>query len=1127
MKNREIVEQLTTEQKLTLAASVKALAEGDFSAVGIPAFRYSGPHRMNARCGNVLPSFAALANSWNVPLVSDAASVLAAQAREEHIHFLFTPAVNVSGSPYRRGISEDACLAEAYARAIAKADAANCVMPCLSGCGLNEEDARRLDKTPDPRVLHEYYLAPFSSFFEGKTPSVSASYAAFGGEYGEINCSAINARLHRSSAGRYVICTDADAKHQVACLKKENLLWAGDVAVLRAAHERYLHLKDEVDKGGCSVEELEEACRTGEALEDSVLDEAVDRVIEFASQCARTAGGTYAAPPDPDVCARAAEESIVLLKNTQKTLPLKPCRLAVIGRIPTPSGTSSEAAYAEQVRADGAFTLVGTAAGYDMASDRSDEMAEEACTLAAQSDAVVLFLGADAGREEDMIANRKVRLPANQLALASALFGIGKPVIVVLSGELMTDLSFDGGAAAVLLAPVSGTACAAALHAVLTGRTAPSGRLAFTCYDDPDGLYAAAVADKDAGKNKVGGFLGYRNYDTSGVSVRYPFGFGLSYTSFAYSACEVNGTNVSFTVRNTGRVAASEVAQVYAGMPRSACLRPKKVLCGFAKIRLAPGQEKRVTVPVSQRALAVFENGDLRVESGEYAVYVGSNVSDIRLRAKMRLSGSILPKHGEAASDYLQAKSNILADGYTFSDIRVNPKKGKRLFAWGLVLAIVGLLCATAALACELAGILGDALDDTGRQIVFFVPVGLLLLGIVLLCCGIGARRKARRRATVLVRKKPSEQPAVAQQPYARLFDEAFAEEDAPVSDGAQPQENKTSYGNDFNSADTMPHVCERFCAFAAARGVGVDAGTARRLFASMCASRLLILRSKAPARLKALMQVLAEFCGTPFYLDACGKYASAEEMFYRITQGGAVEKTAAARAVFDAAPRPERIFLSVLDGVIPDMVPSFFLPLARYINFPDDGNSVILREDGPSEGVVRIPRNVWFVMLLEGGADLRRTDAYFARIASFLDVEPTETTEAAAKQDVEPFLYGQLAGLERVARDAYALDEESGWKKIDRLERYVCKFTGFSSDNKGWTRMEKFSSVYLSGGGEQADALDATVAAQLMLPILASPAAEDVGEEYDPGAALDLCFGEGNMPVCKQMTAEPVLAEE
>ena len=223
MKNREIVEQLTTEQKLTLAASVKALAEGDFSAVGIPAFRYSGPHRMNARCGNVLPSFAALANSWNVPLVSDAASVLAAQAREEHIHFLFTPAVNVSGSPYRRGISEDACLAEAYARAIAGADAANCVMPCLSGCGLNEEDARRLDKTPDPRVLHEYYLAPFSSFFEGKTPSVSASYAALGGEYGEINCSAINARLHRSSAGRYVICTDADAKQQVACLGKEKL----------------------------------------------------------------------------------------------------------------------------------------------------------------------------------------------------------------------------------------------------------------------------------------------------------------------------------------------------------------------------------------------------------------------------------------------------------------------------------------------------------------------------------------------------------------------------------------------------------------------------------------------------------------------------------------------------------------------------------------------------------------------------------------------------------------------------------------------------------------------------------------------------------------------------------------
>lgn len=208
-----------------------------------------------------------------------------------------------------------------------------------------------------------------------------------------------------------------------------------------------------------------------------------------------------------------------------------------------------------------------------------------------------------------MVVNRKVKLPANQLALVSAIAGRGKKIMAVLSGELNTDMSFDKYVSAVLVAPLGGKCCMRALLSVISGNVCPSGRLASTCYDDPDGLFERARAEKDAGRTKVGPFIGYLGYTTADIRVRYPFGFGLSYTKFEYSALAISGMSVSFTVKNVGGCDGCEVAQVYAGKKDSAVPNAARRLVALKKIKLRAGESKNITLNADVSVLSVFYDG--------------------------------------------------------------------------------------------------------------------------------------------------------------------------------------------------------------------------------------------------------------------------------------------------------------------------------------------------------------------------------------------------------------------------------------------------------------------------------------------------------------------------------------
>lgn len=1117
LKHTDILQKLTAEQKIALTASLKSLTEPQYAAAGIPALRYSGTHRANAAAGYPLPSFSAMANSWNERLVSDAASLLAESASAGGVNFMFTPDLRLKSDPYQRGLSEDAHLASVYAEAIAAAFRAGGVLPCLSGCALGDTDAEFLDKEVNDRSLHEYFLRPFSSYANGKNNAISTSYTSPQGSYKDVNTVKINEWLHKNEGGA-VVCTGADKRLYATALRGGNLLWSGEAAALGEAYKNYVRLQEGVCRGECSVGELEDAVNCGRAISEAALDDAADRAIDFAFRCMEAGRSAEGMGAPEDTPLRAAEESIVLLKNQDGILPLKTgAKVAVIGRIPLPAGGSSEAEFARELASDGRYIPAGSAAGYDMAGDRSDDLLQQACLCADGADAVILFLGSDGHREEEMVVNRKVKLPANQLALAAALSKRGKKVVAVLSGELNTDMSFDKYASAVLVAPLGGKYCMRALLSVISGAVCPSGRLASTCYDDPDGLFERARAEKDAGRTKVGPFIGYLNYTTAGIRVRYPFGFGLSYTKFEYSSLTVSGTTVSFTVKNTGKREGCEVAQVYAGKKGGALPNAALRLVAFKKIKLRAGEAKNVTLTADVSVLSVFSGGKNVTEGGVYSVMVGASSQDIRLAGNMRIQGANLKPSGESLSDYLQTYSNVLSRGYVFGSVRSVGQEGKKLMRGGITLAFICLAVALALLVFSIIGFV--TVWRPGVEMAAFIAMFCLAAaGAGLWWLGKRRRRAAERNAKVISEENMQDKKIHSAKPYERLFEELFDEEEDESQDAetASVASGDMEEFRNYNPSLTLSLACGRLASFAAERGIALGERNAAKIFSAFCASRLIILNGKSVALAKKLVGVLSEFFGSAAYIDEYSGYRSAEDMMFRSSADGFKEKSAIARAVFDSPASTKTIHIAALTDVVPGDISAFFMPFTRYVNFPAEGSTITLPSSGNAENTFRISPNLWFVFVCAEGANISATDPYIASVAAYLDIDLAATAERENKAEADPFGYYQLTGSERTARENYALDEEKGWKRVDKLESYVKKHVAYSSDNKSWTRMEKYASVYLACGGEQQEALDCTVASKMMLPVLASPVTD--GEGYDLLSAIDNAFGEDGAPECKRV---------
>jgi beta-glucosidase len=400
------------------------------------------------------------------------------------------------------------------------------------------------------------------------------------------------------------------------------------------------------------------------ALDEQALDEAVRRMLRLVerAQPALDDPASYDEDGHHALARRAAAESAVLLKNEEDALPLRPAAgdtVAVIGefaRTPRYQGAGSsqvtptrlDVALDELRAALGDQVQVEFSAGFGIGgTSADDELAAAAVETARSADHVLLFLGLPAADESEGFDRTHLDLPANQLALLEALAEAGvRPIVALANGSVVSLAGWQQHTRAILECWLGGQAAGGAIADLITGRVNPSGKLAETIpvrlEDNPS--FLNFPGEHQIVRYGEGIFVGYRGYDKRTQEVAFPFGFGLSYTTFGYddAVVEVEGSvaggdlrvNVQARVTNTGDVAGGEVVQVYVGDVECSAARPVRELKGFAKVQLEPGATQTVRIELSERAFAHWSIVDHRwlVEEGEFEIAIGGSSRDLPLR---------------------------------------------------------------------------------------------------------------------------------------------------------------------------------------------------------------------------------------------------------------------------------------------------------------------------------------------------------------------------------------------------------------------------------------------------------------------------------------------------------------
>ena len=610
-----------------------------------------------------------MANSWDPALGEEIGKALGEETASYRVNVILGPGLNTKRSPLCgrdfEYFSEDPYLSGKLAAGYVRGIQSVGVSACPKHFAVNNQELRRMasNSVLDERTLRELYLTGFEiAVKEGGPKCIMTSYNRVNGTYANENHHLLQDILHGEWGYDGAVVTD----------------WGGSNDHVEGVREG--STLEMPCPGFGSAKRLMQAVEEGR-LPESAVDARVDELLELVFT---TDAAVKAAPKRFDRDAHhalarcAAAESVVLLKNEDDLLPLKPGqRVALIGdfaQTPRYQGAGSSSVNATRVdnlkdaaEADD-ITLAGFCAGYERSGTPNPAFVEEAAALARKADVVVLCMGLDESSESEGLDRSHICIPENQKQLLEAVAQANENLVVVLSAGSVVETGWVSRCKAVLHAYLGGQAGAGAIMDVLTGRVNPSGKLAetlpLTYEDTPAARYFPGKQQNV--EYREGLYIGYRYYETAHVPVRYPFGYGLSYTTFAYSDLKADADKVTFTITNTGSRAGAEIAQLYVAKADAAVFRPEKELKGFAKVFLQAGERKTVTIPLDDKAFRYWnvKTDRWETEGGSYQLLVGASVQDIRLRAEVSVQGTGAPDPyaGKAVQCYRTADIKNVPD---------------------------------------------------------------------------------------------------------------------------------------------------------------------------------------------------------------------------------------------------------------------------------------------------------------------------------------------------------------------------------------------------------------------------------------------------------------------------------
>lgn len=701
MDIKALVSKMTLEEKAGLCSGLDFWHTKPVERLAIPSVMVSdGPHGLRKQDEKVdhlgindsikavcMPAACATAASFDRSLIRKMGESIGSSCQHEKLSVVLGPAVNIKRSPLCgrnfEYLSEDPYLAGEMAAAYINGVQSKNVGTSIKHFAANNQEHRRMSSSSnvDERTLREIYFPAFETAVKKSHPwTVMCSYNRINGVY--------------ASENKWLL-TDV--------LRDE---WGFDGYVMSdwgAVSDRVKGVAAGLDlempsSGGINDKKIVEAVRSGK-LDEKKVDLCCERILNIVYRYIENAAPETPWDKEADhmLSADIASECMVLLKNND-ILPLsKTDSIAFIGEFakkPRYQGGGSSHINSFKVTSalDAAEGLnVTYARGYDVANDvASDEMIAEAVKAAKQAKVAVVFAGLPDSYESEGYDRSHMELPKCQNMLIEAVAASNPNTVVVLHNGSPVEMPWIDDVKGVLEAYLGGQAVGLAVVRILFGDVNPSGHLAETfpkkLSDNPSYLFYGGEGDNVDYREGI--FVGYRYYDKKEEDVLFPFGYGLSYTTFKFSDIRLSSNEISDTdelkvtvkVENTGKVAGKTVVQLYVGDVSSSVIRPIRELKGFEKIALEPGESKDVTFTLSKRAFAYWNQdiSDWYVETGDFKIEIGQSSKDIECSALVKVNSTVkIKKHYTADSIFM----DILSDPNAAAKIEPMLLQLKRVFA--------------------------------------------------------------------------------------------------------------------------------------------------------------------------------------------------------------------------------------------------------------------------------------------------------------------------------------------------------------------------------------------------------------------------------------------------------------
>ena len=656
----ETINSLTLEEKAAFLQGWSTWTSYEKKDSGIPVcFLSDGPHGLRKQAGTgdhlglnasipatCFPTAATMANSWDEALGEELGRALGREAAANGVNVLLGPGLNMKRSPLCgrnfEYFSEDPYLAGKMAAAYIRGIQENGVAACPKHFAVNSQELRRMamDSVVDERTLREIYLTGFEiAVKEGKPRSIMSSYNKVNGTYANENAHLLKEILRDDWGFDGFVVTDwgADNDHALGVKNGSNLVMPAP------GPDAAIGLVNAVKEGRVSEADLDERLKE------------LFRVLVSADEAMKKAPKSVDKDAHHALARKCAEQSIVLLEN-DGILPLD--RNAVVGiigdfaRNPRYQGAGSS--MVNPTRLDNLYdclraagvSIAGYAQGFDRRKPNPDQkLIDEAVRVAEAAPVVLLCVGLDEIAESEGMDRSNMELSKGQQELIEAVCKVNRNVVLVLSGG--SPFVIPGSFRAAIHGYLGGQAGAGAMADALLGKVNPSGKLNETWPLQLEDTPACAYfpSKERTAEYREGLYIGYRYYDTANIPVRYPFGHGLSYTTFLYSDIHEEKDRVTFTIANAGAWDGAEVAQVYVSCRDGNVFRPQKELKGFAKVFLKAGESRTVSVSLDDKAFRYFnvKTNRWEVESGIYTISVASDAAHVRLSANIRVEGTNAP----------------------------------------------------------------------------------------------------------------------------------------------------------------------------------------------------------------------------------------------------------------------------------------------------------------------------------------------------------------------------------------------------------------------------------------------------------------------------------------------------